>query len=288
MNLTLNMATRGRAHLLAETIERTLANVTLATTTMLVNVDEDDGPSREAAMKFFPEIAVSVEPREESLGAKYNRALRNAPADIYLTMVDYAPILTKGFDYRVQEAAAIYPDKILCCYGHWANLSFPSLQAVTHTLAGKMGFIYPPFFPFWFVDHWLQDVVDMIGREVFVDVEVDCHSRRPDKTTRLRDVAFWSVLYDALYPLRRECAFSIIQGDDFEETPARKRALMQNWTRVNEYAKILHRGLRADVAGIHDARGTDAPDPGYDAIKAKAKIMLRNAVKLIEAEQAAA
>jgi hypothetical protein len=100
-------------------------------------------------------------------------------------------------------------------------------------------------------------------------------------------VTFWSILYDALYPLRRECAFTIINGDDFDETPTRKLALLQNWMRVKERSDILNAMVRSSDAGIQNARGDVQPDAGYDAVKAKAKIMLANAVKLIEAEQPA-
>ena len=111
----------------------------MPTTTLLVNVDDDDQPSYDAAMKYFPNIAVSRKAREDTLGEKYNRALGIAPADIYVTMVDYAPILTKGFDHRIAEAAAIYPDRLVMVHGHWANLSFPSMQAVTRQLVEAMG-----------------------------------------------------------------------------------------------------------------------------------------------------
>ena len=233
-------------------------------------------------MKYFPNIAVSRKAREDTLGEKYNRALGIAPADIYVTMVDYAPILTKGFDHRIAEAAAIYPDRLVMVHGHWANLSFPSMQAVTRQLVEAMGYIYPPYFPYWFVDHWLQDIASMIERKSFADVWVDHVTRRPQKTLEMRDCAFWATFYDAAYPLRRQIAINII--DAMDDDPARKKALIRNWPVIEERSTILNDIVRGQDREIVASRGTGAPDERYARVKAKAQDLLGHFIRYMEQE----
>ena len=137
-SLTLNLCTRQRPHLLGETIERTLANVTLPTTRFLINVDDDDPASYEAAMKFAPTVVVSSLPREDTLGEKFNRALKVAPADIYLTMVDYAPILTKGFDRRVMEAQTSILTVLFACMAIWRTCRSPACRLLPTSLPRRL------------------------------------------------------------------------------------------------------------------------------------------------------
>ena len=55
-------------------------------------------------------------------------------------------------------------------------------QAPTAGLVAKLGYIYNPEYPFWFVDHELDDICRMIGRYVCVDVDVSTAPLRPSKT----------------------------------------------------------------------------------------------------------
>lgn len=272
--LSINICTRERPHLIGETIETTLRNIELPTTTLMVSVDEDDEPTREVAMRYLSHCAVSVLPREDSLGEKFNRVLKVAPADVYLSLVDYAPMTQKGFDKVITDAASVYPDGICAVNGPLANLSFPCWQAVTHKFAERMGGIHPPYFPYWFVDHWLDDLSRMIDRIVYVPVVNDFWSRRPERTLELRDVAFWATFYDKAYPLRRDIALSIINSPEFDETPARKRALPMNFMGIKQRSDMINEICRQNHAGMEQGRGGTAPDERYLRIKAHAERVL--------------
>src|SRR5262245_65609119 len=118
-----------------------------------------------------------LEPRAFSLGEKYNRILTLAPADVHLVMVDYAPHITEGFDEEILKAASIYSDGYAVIYNWWANLSFPGINAVTAKLAERMGGIYPTLYPYWWIDHHLDDIAQMIGRITFAEVAIDVSNR---------------------------------------------------------------------------------------------------------------
>lgn len=245
MKLSIILATRKRPGLLARTVQETLKHITSPHTRLVIACDDDDDGSLSMRDNLNdPRIIWSVEPRPDSLGEKYNRVMKVAPADVYMVMVDYAPCITPGFDQIIIDAAQVYPDGYSVVLNHLANLSFSQLNAVTHKLAEKMGGIYPEHFPYWFVDHWLEDVAKQIGRQVFADVVMDC-TKRPG-TMDKKEPHFWGCVFDWLHIERRKLAHSIINSADFDETPARKAALLRNHPLTEEWSFIINSMLQND------------------------------------------
>lgn len=275
MRLSINICTRERPHLIKQTIDQTLANISEASTCLMVSVDQDDEATREAVAPYIAGCAVSILPREDSLGEKFNRVMKVAPADVYLSLVDYAPMTVKGFDRQILDAASIYPDGVCAVNGPLANLSFPCWQAVTHKLAVKMGGIHPPYFPYWFVDHWLDDICRMIDRIVWIPVVNDFWSRRPEKTLELRDTDFWASFFDQTSDMRERISRDIINAPDFDETPGRKRALLRNFMVVRQRSAMINDICRQNHAGMAQSRGGSPPDERYLRIKANAERMLQ-------------
>jgi hypothetical protein len=183
MKLALNIATRNRPKLLYDTVMATLANVRHRDTVLMVSADADDG----ATLDFFQtlpltvrdRLLISVEPSEDTVGAKWNRVLAAVPdADVYMPITDDGPITTPGFDEKILEAAAIFPDGIGVVYSRMENFSLPALQAVTRRLAELMGGqICVTHFPYWFVDAWLDDIAKLIDRVAFADVDAQQWTR---------------------------------------------------------------------------------------------------------------
>ena len=295
LTLTINLCTRGRPELLLRTVQETLKNIVLPTTIFMISVDHDDQKTIDA----LPHLPVDrrlrpvVAQREDSLGGKYNRALQ-VPADVYLAMVDYGPHITPGFDAKILEAAARFPDNIGVVYNHLANASFPQINGITHGLAKKMGFIYPPYFPYWFIDHWLDDIVRLIDRISFADVHIDT-SRRPG-TQELRELAFWADFYDLGQIVRRRCAFDIIRSPEFLDPPWRKEMLLRHYPLVEGRSLYVNGVLRSsDYAQYEQRIGAGAPDARYERLKAQALQMaavmqaeIQAIQELMQAPQAAA
>jgi len=267
VKLSIILATRNRPHLLIPTVRTTLANVRNKETRLAVMADSDD----EATVLCRPQLermgaTMWVSPRAPSLGEKYNAGVAVEPGDVYLVMVDYAPHVTEGFDQKILDAAAIYPDGYAVVRNWFANLSFPGINAVTHKLVGKMGGLYPPFYPFWFVDHHLDDIAQFIGRYVFAEVEIDTSARKetPERpwTQGRRETWLWALLFDALSGERQELAQSIIEGPDFDETAASKAALLNNFKPIVQHSMSVNSAARKDAGAFY------LPDPWYDKVRA--------------------
>ncbi len=272
MKLSIVLATRKRPGMLARTIEETLKHIKRKDTRLMIAADDDDdGTLSLQDVITDPRVIWSIKPREDSLGGKYNRVLTEAPADVYMVMVDYGPCVTDGFDNKIIEASRVYPDGYSFILGHIVsavdpaqpfNLSFSQVNAVTHKLALKMGGIYPTIFPFWFVDHWFEDLAKQTQRQVFVDVLIDC-SRRPGTMDKV-EPAFWGNVFDWLYLDRRALVQRIINSPDFDETPARKAALLRNHPLVEEWSRGINKQLQGDQGTV------DESDERYMRIRQRA------------------
>jgi len=284
MSLSIILAARSRPELLRRTVDTTLPNIRDIGTTLLIAVDKDDPETVSVAMQLEADnhrVFASVKPREDSFGAKYNRVLTEAPADVYLPMADYAPHITPGFDTKILEAASLFPDGIGVVYNHMANLSFPDVNGVTAKFAEKMGYLYPPYFPYWFVDHWVDDIAKLIGRISFADVTLD-KSLRPGTHDR-REVAWWATFYDAGVVHRRNLARSIVESEDFIEPEWRKKLLLSDYHMLIEgRSKMTNDSART----THWGKPPEAVDDRYRRIKAVAQGLLREWLPELEAEQA--
>lgn len=285
--LTMVIATRGRPELLDYTIKATLPHVVDPATHILVCIDDDD-PATLRRLPMLPQderITYSVKPREDSRGEKYGRALTEAPANVYLPAVDCAPIVTPGWDKIILEKAALYPDGIGVIRTPYINGLFPpALQAVTSKFVDRMGYIYNPEYPFWFIDHELHDIARLIGRYLVADIDVKTAETRPKKTIRLRDVAFWATYYDLMALERRAKARAIIDAlDDPEHVKAHLR---DNYEGIENEARSINEHVRRNAAAIEAQRGDSGPpDEGYLRAKARAEQKL---AQLFEALKAAA
>lgn len=239
-HLTIGLATRGRPELLTETVKRTAANIR-GNTTFVVLADDDD-----ETMKGWshPGVVLSIEPRPDTIAEKWNRMARVAPADFYMMMVDHSPCVTPGFDIIVKKQLSLFPDGIGGGYGHLFCLSFPHFNAATAKMVKIMGGFYPTHFPYWFVDHWFDDICRMIGRFVLCDVQMD-NAKRPG-TQEMREPGLWASVYDSLYKEREEIANRLL--DAMDEPEWKKQVLRDSFPLHHErsmYINAIVRGLPA-------------------------------------------
>src|SRR5215469_14895987 len=125
MRLCVSLATRERAKQLADTIRRNCACLSRPDTILMVQVDEDDQETvaLARAQGLDPRVIFDIRPREDTVAAKWNRAL-SQDADIYTCLGDDDPLVTPQTDEKILHAASLFPDGIGVVYGHLANASF--------------------------------------------------------------------------------------------------------------------------------------------------------------------
>ncbi len=282
MRLTVNIATRSRPELLRTTLEHSLPNMSREDTVMMVSVDEDDQATIDS-LKALPtdmRLHISIKPREDTRGEKYDRMLTEHPADVYLMGVDCAPFLSPDWDQDILDAAAMFPDGIGCVYTSMANASFPGILAPTAKLVDMIGYSYSHDYPFWFIDHELDDICRMIGRFVFAeDVAYEHQALRPANTMRMRDVAFWAGYFDAMEYERENKARAIIGSPDFDCPEWYREVLCRQFPVVQARSRFVNHGVRQQAEQLEESRGDKGPatdDPGYMRVKRRAIAKLVN------------
>lgn len=273
MSLTIVLATRNRTGLLQKTLARTLPNVSRSDTRILVMTDADDHNTfNETLPKGVERVII---PRPDSVGEKFNIGVKKAPADVYMAMVDYVAYVTPGFDQKVLDAASVFPDGIGVVYNHLANLSFPWLNAVTHGYVELTGGMYPEIFPYWFVDHWLDDVAKIIDRIAFADIHPKMDFKPPTQVHR--EPMFWATLYDATTDERRRIAHSIIDSPRFIESEWRKKILKTHHPLIEGRSAMLNNMVKQMPAQ------DQTTDERYQRIRDKAVEIMRSKLQELEA-----
>lgn len=277
MKLVISLPTRGRPDRVVDTVTRSIANWALPNTVMWVMADSDDQPTIDAFNANVPKwnndrVKLSVKDRELTIGAKWNRVLSLDQGDVYLAGADDDPYITPAYDAKILEAASLFPDGIGMVYGHLANASFSKAVAPTAKLVEKMGYLFPEYFPFWFVDHWTDDIAKHIGRISFADVDTD--QTRPGKTQEMREPAWWATWFDAAHLIRRRIAHAIIRGDDFDAPAWQKQMLVNQYPLVEWRSRWVNEHVRAQAPALERWSGLKNNDARYQQLRAQAVAMV--------------
>ena len=238
MSINACIASRGHPDALKDIVTQTLALTVLPDTKIAIALDSDDPSACGVAnelQRLSDKIIVSIADREDSLGAKYNRAAATHDANIYVMLADDEQIITSGWDKKIEETSFLFPDGIFCIY--FGNTPFPSSMpagyAVSRKLKNMMGFFLCPFFPFWWHDTTLHEIVQFIGRSIYVDIRMS-YPYGAGKTRGMRDVNHWANLFALLRGRRLDLAHRIIDSPENLDSPSRKTKLKQMATHLAE------------------------------------------------------
>ncbi len=228
MSLTVCIPSRGRPVLCREAATTLLQGAVLQSTRLSVALDTDDPELEHYSMP--PRCLVSVSDREDSLGAKWNRAQRLCPADLYVIFADDMVMPDKGWDKALSDAAETIPDQCgAVFFGKIEGILQPGI-AVTQKFVDAMGFFAQAYTPTWFVDTWLLEEATMSGRGVMADVRVSLLTDVKGTSRGIRDIPFWAGFFDAMRPIRVAVAEKIIkEGPETEERKAALLAALPQW-----------------------------------------------------------
>jgi hypothetical protein len=273
VKLVISLATRGRPEQVVDTITKSTPNLVLPNTVFMVHVDADDKATLAALGKapLDKRIKVTVGPREDTIAAKWNRAL-NEPGDLYLVAADDDPYITPDYDAKLLDAGKLFPDGLGMVYGRMANASFSGVVAPTARLTEKLGHIFPELFPYWFVDHWTDDLARLIGRLSFADVRTD--QSKAGKTQEMREPGWWATFFDAAYLMRRKIARGIIDSPDFQEPEWRKEILRNHSPLIEYRSQWINHGVRSRDKELSEWSGLTDNDARYLRVRDKAVAMI--------------
>ncbi len=274
--LAISLATRGRPERLLQQVKSCISNWTNPGTKLFIQVDADDQPTVDLCDKMdwrggIGLVYANIAPREDTVAAKWNRILA-VPADVYMYHADDDPYTTPGYDQLVLDAADRFPDGIGAIFGHLANLSFSCTYAATAKYVQKLGFLLPDYFPYWFCDHWTDDLARMIGRISFANIRTD--QSQPGVTQEMREPAWWATFYDAAYLFRRQQALNIINDPDFICPEWQRQLLIAAFPLIDVRSRMINQSVRNSHRQLSAASGNLPMDERYIRVKNRALEMV--------------
>jgi hypothetical protein len=155
-------------------------------------------------------------------------------------------------------------------YGHLANLSFTGSLSMTSKMTKMLGYLQPEYFPYWFCDHWTDDIVKIIGRTTFANFRTD--QSNAGHTQEMRETGWWATFFDACYLKRRREARSIIDNPDFAGEQWQKELVYSNHPLIEQRSRTLNLFVKQQEKKL--GLGAPKPDERYQRIKKKAIDML--------------
>lgn len=231
--ISILMATRGRAEMLAEEIESLKQNtVNKAKVKLWIYVDDDDQVMRDAiAAKKFPDpgfpIHWHVGPRPGALGLCH-QALWNASgrvSEIYTISVDDVRFDTPGWDEVVRGAFTDCRDGVLLAFAHDPNAPQATFPYIGWGFLLTLGYekIFPGIFIYWFDDKWIEQIAVMAGRCVKVPVTMNPIGDK-GLTQRMRNVPFWTRFCQLTVVERKDSSQKLIDAMHAKDPGARAAA----------------------------------------------------------------
>ncbi len=154
-----------------------------------ITCDDDEPP---LPMDLFPSIARQVRgPRPDSIGEVWNAPFKVMDDYDVCTFVgdDVMPLQPK-WDDGIAWLASKHE------VSAWRETIYP--DAATYPIMTKRfvdalnGEPYVSWFPYWFVDPWLNEVVTFaFGKGIPIVTDLQLYSREHGQTMGMRDLAFW-------------------------------------------------------------------------------------------------
>lgn len=271
MKISLLIPSRGRPLELLRTITETDRHIAKAKDTRIsVALDLDDATNPDLP-ETTAQLTWHVGEREDSLGAKYNRAARLAPADLYVLGADDNIFTADGWDDQVREQFALFGDGFGFVYFGRLDGTLPTNMAIPHALMERQGFLFPDIWPVWFHDTWIDEIAHMTGRVLWANVPVEEIDGR-GKSRGIRDIVHWTAVFDATRPMRQTLSNRL--SAEFNQ-PWVQEQLLQRRNVLEAFFASRMQYLRMNATTFERRMSFDAPeDERYIRIKERSREFL--------------
>jgi len=209
-------------------------------------VDEDDVDTCDLIQSgWFDEIGFNVSyhigERPITLADGLNKLWQVASnGGIYLFMSDHYKMLTESWDVKLREIFNSGPEdrcqvvKIEDTVRDSDDLILWALSAEWINVVGRF---VPPYFPYWFIDMWIDHVSRLIDRQVQNTIYVKPTNQGPIGTTRLWHLGYWYRFYQLLLFERMDEVETILLSIHGENSIAYDKSKLNVEDKLLEYEK---------------------------------------------------
>ena len=243
---------------------------------ILVGIDADDPAWAGRDLPKGPNIRAFRDPRPPTLGEKLNILATRARGDILWFFGNDMTMETMDWPAKFREVCAALPNGIGVPFVRDPlNPDHPTYWLMTRVMRDAIGFYAAPWFPYWFIDTWMDALGTMTGLRFPIDVDVAPQGGR-GLTHGMVDLPFWVEFFQGTHPLRLRDATELIVrafGPDSEEGKARLAALPSRAELARQ--RVAHLSDPRFLATWGD-KAESPPAPQYPDVKAFAERMLED------------
>jgi hypothetical protein len=125
----------------------------------------NDDPELNQYIELFDQSMYTIGPNQ-STSYSWNLMAETAKNDILFLVGDDCKFETPSWDQMIVEAFDQYPDKIACVYPRAPSVSkYKSPHFCLHkNWINSLGYFLPPHFYHWYVDTWILEIAQRLGR----------------------------------------------------------------------------------------------------------------------------
>lgn len=125
----------------------------------------NDDPELNQYIELFDQSMYTIGPNQ-STSYSWNLMAETAKNDILFLVGDDCKFETPSWDRMIVEAFDQYPDKIACVYPRAPSVSkYKSPHFCLHkNWINALGYFLPPHFYHWYVDTWILEIAQRLGR----------------------------------------------------------------------------------------------------------------------------
>lgn len=242
---------------------------------ILVATDHDE-PNKVAIQSVWSGIRSFTGPRPPTLGEKLNVLAREAKGDILWFIAQDYEMVTPDWPEKFRAAVATLPNGVGVLYPkdalHADHAAFP---LITRTMMETVGNFMPPFFPYWFIDTWWDEIGILLGVKQEIGVEVK-HQGDRGKSHSLVDLKFWAEVFDVTRHLRISDTVRLLRiahNLPQDSSPPREAIEELNKRGVVCAQRVKHLS-HPDFVKAWEANSAGNVNPAYPQVKAKAEEMI--------------
>lgn len=234
---------------------------------ILIGVDEDD--EFWANLQSVPDnLRLIRAPRPLTLGDKLNRMAGEAKGDILWFIAQDYVMETPDWVDRFKSAVKAMPNKCGVLYPHDDlhpdHAAFPIITKDMVQICNR--YFMAPYFPYWFIDTWWDEVGIMSGLKKEIDVTVK-HQGVRGKSKLIKDLDYWAGIFESTRPMRLKQAIGLMHYAHGEQTPAFQAGMQDLPSRQQICAqRVSHLRHPQFIAHWEKQSEGDTP-PGYETAK---------------------
>lgn len=249
---------------------------------LAVDRDDDEGQGWHAAFHGKPPNFTDTDPRvraflwdrQPTLGDKLNRLAGEAKGDIVFFLANDYRMTTPEWPAIFRAEVAKLPNGIGVIYPHDdEHVDHSAFPILTRAMLDCVGYAFPPWFPYWFVDTWWNEIGIVLGNRREIAVEVK-HQGERGKSHSLVDLTFWATFFEETRPMRARDAL-LLARKAWGEDSARFKQVADGMSQSLQLCaqRVVH--LRHPGFVEHwEGKSASPPSPAYPAVKANAEALI--------------